>query len=136
MGYQVVVTGAPSERELCTGVASAAPGVVDLSGATGLAGLAEVLAGADAVVVGNTGPAHLAAAVGTPVVSIYAPTVPAARWRPWRVPHVLLGVQDIACAGCRSRVCSIPGQPCVDAIEVDEVVAAVASLTKATVGAA
>ena len=135
-GHQVVVTGAPSERELCAGVAAAAPGAVDLSGATGLAGLAEVLAGADAVVVGNTGPAHLAAAVGTPVVSIYAPTVPASRWHPWRVPHVLLGAQGIACAGCRSRVCPIPGQPCIGTIEVDEVVAAVASLTGATVGAA
>ena len=136
VGYQVVVTGAPSERELCAGVAGAAPGVVDLSGTTGLAGLAEVLAGADAVVVGNTGPAHLAAAVGTPVVSLYAPTVPASRWRPWRVPHVLLGLQDIGCAGCRSRVCPIPGQPCIGCIEVDDVVAAVAGLTQATVGAA
>ena len=135
-GYQVVVTGAPSERSLCAGVAGAARGVVDLSGATGLAGLAEVLAGADAVVVGNTGPAHLAAAVGTPVASLYAPTVPASRWRPWRVPHVLLGLQDIGCAGCRSRVCPIPGQPCTGSIEVDDVVAAVASLTQATVGAA
>lgn len=134
LGYRVVVTGAPSERELCAGVAAA--GAVDLSGATGLAGLAEVLAGADAVVVGNTGPAHLAAAVGTPVVSIYAPTVPASRWRPWRVPHVLLGVQDIDCAGCRSRVCPIPGQPCVNSIDVDDVVTAVAGLTRATAGAA
>ena len=136
LGYQVVVTGAPSERTLCAEVAAAAPGAVDLSGATGLAGLAEVLAGADAVVVGNTGPAHLAAAVGTPVVSIYAPTVPASRWHPWRVPHVLLGVQDIGCAGCRSRVCPIPDQPCIGSIEVDDVVAAVASLARTTVGAA
>jgi ADP-heptose:LPS heptosyltransferase len=134
LGYRVVVTGAPSERELCAGVAAA--GAVDLSGATGLAGLAEVLAGADAMVVGNTGPAHLAAAVGTPVVSIYAPTVPAPRWRPWRVPHVLLGVQDIACAGCRSRLCPIPDQPCIGSIEVDDVVLAVTSLTRATAGVA
>ena len=136
LGHQVVVTGAPSEREICVGVAGTTPGVVDLSGATGLAGLAEVLAGADAVVVGNTGPAHLAAAVGTPVVSIYAPTVPASRWRPWRVPYVLLGLQDIGCAGCRSRVCPIPDQPCIGSIEVDDVVAAVTGLTQATVGAA
>lgn len=135
LGYQVVVTGSPSERTLCADVAAGAPGVVDVSGTSGLAGLAEVLAGADAVVVGNTGPAHLAAAVGTPVVSIYAPTVPAARWHPWRVPHVLLGVQDITCAGCRCRVCPIPGQPCIGTIEIDDVVAAVASVTRA-VGAA
>jgi ADP-heptose:LPS heptosyltransferase len=129
LGRAVVVTGGPSERDLCARVAAGAPGTVDLSGATDLAGLAGVLAGADAVVVGNTGPAHLAAAVGTPVVSIYAPTVPAGRWRPWRVPHVVLGAQDIGCAGCRSRVCPMPEQPCLAGIEVDDVVAAVALLT-------
>jgi ADP-heptose:LPS heptosyltransferase len=136
LGHRVVVTGAPSERQLCAAVAGAGRGAVDLSGTTDLAGLAEVLAGADAVVVGNTGPAHLAAAVGTPVVSIYAPTVPAVRWHPWRVPHVLLGDQDIGCAGCRSRVCPIPGQPCIGTVEGDEVVAAVVRLARATVGAA
>ena len=56
-----------------------------------LAGLAAVLAGAGVVVVGNTGPAHLAAAVRTPVVSLFAPVVPAERWRPWGVPGTLLG---------------------------------------------
>lgn len=136
LGRRVVVTGGPSERELCARVAAGAPGAVDLSGTTDLAGLAEVLAGADAVVVGNTGPAHLAAAVGTPVVSLYAPTVPAVRWHPWGVPHVLLGAQDIPCAGCRSRVCPIPGQPCLGVVEVDDVVAAVDALADATVGAA
>ena len=70
-------------------------------------------AGAEAVVVGNTGPAHLAAAVGTPVVSLFAPVVPAARWRPWGVPHVLLGDQEAACrATARTRV---PGRPATPA---------------------
>src|SRR5256885_2985630 len=44
-----------------------------------LSGLAAVLANAAVVVAPNTGPAHLAAAVGTPVVSLFAPVVPAAR---------------------------------------------------------
>jgi ADP-heptose:LPS heptosyltransferase len=137
LGRNVVVTGAPSERDLCARVAAGGrPRAADLSGTTDLAGLAEVLAGAGAVVVGNTGPAHLAAAVGTPVVSLYAPTVPAHRWRPWAVPHVLLGVQDIPCAGCRSRVCPIGGQPCLAAVDVDDVVAAVDTLTGRRVEAA
>jgi ADP-heptose:LPS heptosyltransferase len=104
-GRRVVVTGAPAERALTARVAGTPrPNVLDLGGATDLADLAEVLAAADAVVVGNTGPAHLAAAVGTPVVSLFAPTVPAVRWRPWRVPHELLFV-DVPCAGCRMREC-------------------------------
>jgi ADP-heptose:LPS heptosyltransferase len=102
--------------------------VVDLGGRVDLAGLAGVLAGAEVVVVGNTGPAHLAAAVGTPVVSLFAPVVPAVRWRPWGVRHVLLGDQEAACAGSRARVCPVPGHPCLDGVPVEEVVAAVGAL--------
>jgi ADP-heptose:LPS heptosyltransferase len=125
-GHRVVVTGGPGETELTARVAGEArPEVLDLGGATDLALLAEVIAGADAIVVGNTGPAHLAAAVGTPVVSLFAPTVPARWWRPWRVPHVFLGDQEIACAQCRARQCPIAGHPCLSRVEVEEVVAAV-----------
>jgi ADP-heptose:LPS heptosyltransferase len=128
-GRRVMVTGGPGEEALTARVArTPRPEVLDLGGATDLATLAAVLAGADAVVVGNTGPAHLAAAVATPVVSVFAPTVPAARWRPWGVPHRLLGHQSIGCAGCRARVCPVPGHPCLGAVEVADVVAAVDAL--------
>jgi ADP-heptose:LPS heptosyltransferase len=110
-------------------------GVVDLGARTALDELADVLDRACVVVTGNTGPAHLAAAVATPVVSLYAPTVPASRWRPWGVPHVLLGHQDIACAGCRARACPIPGHPCLD-VTVDAVVAAVEAIGAPSVKAA
>jgi ADP-heptose:LPS heptosyltransferase len=72
--------------------------------------------------------------VGTPVVSLFAPTVPAHRWRPWGVPHVLLGQQDIACAGCRARVCPRPGHPCLASVPLTEVVAAVHALARARRG--
>jgi ADP-heptose:LPS heptosyltransferase len=128
-GRRVVVTGATAERPLTSMVAGGRrPGVVDLGGLVGLDGLAEVLGGAEAVVAGNTGPAHLAAAVGTPVVSLFAPVVPAVRWRPWGVRHVLLGDQGAACAGSRARVCPVAGHPCLDGVPVGEVVAAVEAL--------
>src|SRR5205085_5897153 len=107
------------------------PGVVDLGGRTDLPQLAAVVAGADAVVVGNTGPAHLAAAVGTPIVSLFAPTVPSSRWAPWGVPTVLLGDHDIACAGCRARICPLAGHPCLSSVPVDAVVEAVDRLAPA-----
>ena len=125
LARKVVVTGGPGERALTRYVAG---DQLDLGGATDLAGLAAVLADADAVVVGNTGPAHLAAAVGTPVVSLFAPVVPAERWRPWRVPHVLLGDQHAACAGSRARECPIAGHPCLGSVSVEEVVDAVERL--------
>ena len=66
--------------------------------------------------VGNTGPAHLAAAVGTPVVSLFAPVVPAARWAPYGVPSVLLGDQDAPCRGTRATDCPVPGHPCLASV--------------------
>ena len=119
---RVVVTGGPHERELTAFVAGS--DALDLGGKTDFRGLAGVIAGAAAIVVGNTGPAHLAAAVGTPVVSLFAPTVPAVRWRPWFVRHELLYV-DVPCAGCRARACPVPGHPCLGGVEVADVVAAV-----------
>jgi ADP-heptose:LPS heptosyltransferase len=128
-GREVVVTGAPSERDLTAFVAGPVrPGVTDLGGSTSLPELAGVLARADAVIVGNTGPAHLAAAVGTPVVSLFAPTVPASRWRPWGVPLELLYVEG-PCAGCRARVCPVAGHPCLGGVTVSDVLDALDRLT-------
>jgi ADP-heptose:LPS heptosyltransferase len=128
-GRRVVVTGSADERALTATVAGRRrAGVVDLGGKVGLRELAGVLGGAEAVVVGNTGPAHLAAAVGVPVVSLFSPVVPAVRWRPWGVPQVLLGDQAAGCAGSRARVCPVPGHPCLDGVPVGEVVAAVERL--------
>jgi ADP-heptose:LPS heptosyltransferase len=127
-GRRVLVTGGPAERALTELVAGPPrPEVADLGGRTSLAELAEVLAGAACVVTGNTGPAHLAAAVGTPVVSLFAPTVPPVRWRPWRVAHELLFV-DVPCAGCRARVCPVAGHPCLGGVAVADAVAAVERL--------
>ncbi|VTR78824.1 glycosyltransferase family 9 protein [Cellulomonas hominis] len=128
-GWPVVVTGGPTERGLTARVAEGVPGAVDLGGRTDLATLAGVLAGAAAVVVGNTGPAHLAAAVGTPVVSLFAPVVPADRWAPYGVPTVLLGDPGAPCAGTRARECPVPGHPCLAGVDPAEVVAAVDRLT-------
>ncbi|HET7399673.1 MAG TPA: glycosyltransferase family 9 protein [Intrasporangium sp.] len=126
-GHRVVVTGALTERALTAAVVGSS-GALDLGGATSLAELAAVLAGAQVVVVGNTGPAHLAAAVGTPVVSLFAPTVPAVRWRPYRVPTVLLGDQDAVCRGTRVTRCPFPGHPCLTSVTADDVRRAVEEL--------
>ncbi|GAA4023874.1 glycosyltransferase family 9 protein [Allokutzneria multivorans] len=125
-GHHVFVTGGPGERELTARVAG--DHGVDLGGLTSFAELAGVLAGAEAVVVGNTGPAHLAAAVGTPVVSLFSPVVPASRWAPYGVEVRLFGDQWAECRGTRARECPVPGHPCLNTISPDAVVAAVDEL--------
>ncbi len=139
-GRRVVLTGGPAERDL-TATAAGRPGnaggprdtgqVTDLAGRTSLAELAAVLAGADAVLVANTGVAHLAAAVGTPVVSLFAPVVPAARWAPYRVPVTLLGDQGAPCAGSRAVHCPVPGHPCLTAVSAAAACDALDQLTAA-----
>jgi histidinol-phosphate phosphatase family protein len=122
-GYRVVVTGSAAERELTAEVAGDVG--TDLGGRTSLAALAGVIAGADCVVVGNTGPAHLAAATGTPVVSLYAPTVPFGQWGPYRVPWIRLGDPVAACRQTRATTCPVPGHPCLSDIVPADVVDAV-----------
>jgi ADP-heptose:LPS heptosyltransferase len=99
------------------------------AGRTSLAELAGLLAGAACAVVANTGPAHLAAAVGTPVVSLFAPTVPFGQWGPYRVPHVRLGDAAAPCRDTRATVCPVPGHPCLSSVTPAAVRSAVARLT-------
>lgn len=129
-GYNVVVTGAHAERALTRDVAGDHANVIDLGGQTSFAGFAAVVRDAAAVVSGNTAAAHVASATGTPIVSIFPPTIPALRFRPWMVPYALLGDQEAPCAGCRARVCPIPGQPCLDGVTVDDVFDAVQSIAR------
>jgi ADP-heptose:LPS heptosyltransferase len=127
-GHRVVVTGSRAERPLTARVAGDL--ATDLGGRTDLAGLARVLASAAVVIAPNTGPAHLAAAVGTPVVSLFAPVVPAGRWAPYGIPRVVLGDQQAACRDTRARLCPVAGHPCL-AVDPEDVVQAVRQLIPA-----
>ena len=135
-GHRVVVTGGPQEKALCAEVAAA--GALDLSGRTDLAGLAGVIARAGALVVGNTGPAHVAAALGVPVVSLFAPTVGYGQWGPYRVPVVRLGDATAPCRDTRVTTCPVPGHPCLASVDPQQVVEAVGLLAagKAAEGSA
>jgi ADP-heptose:LPS heptosyltransferase len=130
-GHRVVVTGSAAESTL-TGFVAAAQ-AVDLSGQLDLPLLAAVLDRASCVVAPNTGPAHLAAAVGTPVVSLFAPVVSAGRWAPYGVPVRVLGDQHASCGDTRARLCPTPGHPCLSMISPGQLVTAIESLLGASV---
>jgi len=121
-GIRSVVTGSAAERWLTADVAD--EWGLDLGGRTDLATLAGVLGGAAVVISANTGPAHVAAAVGTPVVSLFAPVVPAIRWAPYGVDVELLGDQAAPCRNTRATVCPVPGHPCLGSVTPAQVVAA------------
>jgi heptosyltransferase-3 len=130
-GWAVVLTGTPAEtRAVRSRPAQTAGDVIDLSGRLSWPELGRVLDRAAVAVCGNTGPAHLAASVGTPVVSVFAPVVPVERWRPWGVPHVVLGDQALVCRGCRARTCPRDLQECLVGLNGSDVLAAVDALAR------
>ncbi|MEU1900687.1 glycosyltransferase family 9 protein [Nocardiopsis dassonvillei] len=125
-GHRVLVTGTAGEAEVAREVA--AHGAADLAGRTTVTELADVLDRAAVLVSGNTGPAHLAAAVGTPVVSLFSPVVPASAWAPHGTAVRVLGDQLAPCADTRARVCPVPGHPCLNSVSSDDVLTAVDEL--------
>lgn len=131
-GYNVVVTGTPQESALAAFVTGDNVRAVDVAGRTSFAEFAALVRDAQAVVCGNTAATHVASAVGTPVVELFAPTIPAERFHPWLVPYVLLGDQQAPCRNCRSRVCPLEDQPCLAVVSVDDAVDALRSLLPAT----
>ncbi len=121
-GHAVAVTGGNHETAMTAEVAGDTG--IDLGGRLDLTGTALVMAGAQALIVGNTGPAHLGAAVGTPIVSLFSAVVPPERWAPYGVPVELLGDRNAACRGTRAMQCPVPGHPCLTSVSPASVVAA------------
>lgn len=89
LGLRVVLTGTDQERGLLDQIAAAVGGdAISLAGQLGIEELAVLLSRAPLLISNNTGPVHLAAAVRTPVVVLYALTNP--QHTPWGVPHRVL----------------------------------------------
>jgi len=115
-GALPALMGAPGDAELAARVAEAAP-VANLVGRDSPALLPAFLAEVDVVVSGDTGIAHLAAAIGTPVVALFGPTDPH-RTAPRGRATVLQ--YSVPCAPCFYRTCPID-HPCMRGIEPSQV---------------
>ena len=88
--------------------------LVDLTGRTSLTELAALLGQAAAGIGPDSGPGHLAAAVGTPYVALFGPTPPG-RVAPYRCEELAVAA-DTACAACYRKQCPLPACTCMTAI--------------------
>ncbi len=130
-GCGIVLSGGPADREVVADLArriGPVPGVVDLSGRLNVAELAGLLAGAAAVVTSDTGPMHLAVAVGAPVVAFFGTETPAL-FGPIGERHAVIR-KDLACSPCltvyNEKIFECPyDNACMRTIGTDEVIAAV-----------
>ncbi len=126
-GYQVVFTGSEAEHDLIKSIREmmGAPSA-SLAGRLDLGELAALIEGAPALVSNNTGPVHVAAAVGTPVVVLYALTN--LQHTPWAVPSRVLN-HDVPCKPCYKSVCPEGHHDCLRKVPPAAVVRAVRELT-------
>lgn len=117
-GLHPVVLGGAGDAELCQAVVTAAGGrAVSLAGRTAVGDLAPLLARCAVVVGSDSGPVHLAAALGVPVVAIFGPTDPGLT-RPYG-PRVAVVRAGAECSPCRHRIC--PSLICQERVSVADV---------------
>jgi heptosyltransferase I len=103
-GFSVALIGSAREVQACAAVASAAPGAENFAGQTTLAELAALVERSTICLTNDSGPMHLAVALGRPVVSIFGPTDPI--WiGPYGRPHAVLQA-SLPCSPCYLRVLS------------------------------
>jgi len=123
MGVRVLVSGGPDETALTRSVAAAPSGnVVDIGGQTSFATLAALMQRADVVLGPDSGPLHLAVAVGTPTVHLYGPADPLL-FGPWgdASRHVVV-MSEWDCAPCGKLDWNDPAaHACVKDIPVNKV---------------
>jgi ADP-heptose:LPS heptosyltransferase len=129
-GATIVFTGTAADRALVEPVAAALPrpNAIDVTGVLDLPALAALLERLDVFVTGDSGPMHVAAAVGTPVVAVFGPSDPA-RYAPRDPIHRIVRI-DLPCSPCnRIRLpperCAGHIPDCLTGIDVDMVYRAV-----------
>ena len=127
----VLLTGTEDEHALVARIcdrldAAARTSVLSVAGMLPFPAFCALVEAADLVITNNTGPMHVAAAVKTPVVALFALTNPPEQWGPWRVPHRQL-YHDVPCRICYSRICPY-GHECLRLVTPQSVVDAAAEL--------
>ncbi len=131
LGARVLLTGAVDERELAERIRKrlsppSRAATVSLAGRLPFGDLCALIEAADLTITNNTGPMHIAAAVKTPVIALFALTNPPEQWGPWQVPHRVL-YHDVPCRICYSRVCPY-GHECLRLVTPRQVVTAASEL--------
>lgn len=119
-GLHLIIIGGPTERKLNNRIFHRIDSnrVTDFTGRTSVLQLAALLKRCKLLVTNDTGPMHVAAAAGTPVVAVFGPTDPVTT-SPFGNNHLIIR-KEVACAPCLKRTCPIDHK-CMKLITVDDV---------------
>ena len=130
-GFQIVILGAPDERELCERVQRQIPRSVSMAGNLSIWQSMMVLSKAKALICNDSGAMHMAAVVETPLVSIFGPTVKELGYRPWSDESVVLENHKLLCRPCGqhgSIKCPIGTHDCMKSVKPQEVLKSLGSM--------
>src|SRR5207248_6939855 len=124
-GWQIVLVGDDGDAATIAQIRSEMQAPSVALGGVELTELCALLSLAPLLIANNSAPAHIASAVGTPVVDLYALTNP--QHQPWGVPARVLS-HDVPCKYCYSSVCREVHHDCLRLVTPEEVVAAAREL--------
>jgi lipopolysaccharide heptosyltransferase II len=124
-GFAVALTGDRDEKPMLDDIAAAVRGAKVFAGSLDVGELAALIEAAPLLLSNNTGPAHIAAAVGTPIVCLYAMTNP--QHMPWGVARRVL-THPVPCGYCYRSECVTGHHECLRGISEENVVDAVLDL--------
>ncbi|MCL2330086.1 MAG: lipopolysaccharide heptosyltransferase II [Phycisphaerae bacterium] len=130
LSLPIVLTGMPEEREIADRVATgSSAGIINIAGKTSLPQMIALIADARAVLMHDSGPMHLATALGKPMVAIYGPTSPA-RTGPYGRADTVARL-DLPCSPCYlKKISECPhGHRCLRELSPDTVAAQVQQLS-------
>lgn len=119
---ELVVIGGDSEKELGDHLSRTIGGMKDLTGKLSLKELAGFLSGCEVLISNDSGPVHIAAAVGTRTLTIFGRSLPGlgvVRWRALGHGHTVIQ-KDVGCVVCLAHRCTIDFE-CLRAVSVEEV---------------
>ena len=127
-GFTIALTGGPGEESLVAEVARHVAGTTILLGLT-IPELGELIRGARLYIGNDSGPMHLATAVGTPTVVPWGSSDSEA-WRPWGAKSRVIQ-NPFECNPCPGYRCLVADTPlCIESVSVEQVTAAVRELLK------
>ena len=126
--YDIMLFAGPSERELAEQaeallIAAGVKNVTNLAGRTSIRELVARIAGLDLFVANDSGPMHVAGALGVPTVAVFGSTDHRVT-RPWAAERTVVVRRDLSCSPCHARSCPLHHHACMRDILPDDVVKA------------
>ena len=126
-GASITLLGAPEDSPVCSELEAALKGHCrNLAGKTSILEMGAILGKADVLISNDSGPVHMAAALGTPALVVFGPTNPE-RTGPFGNQHRVIQSLN-GCKPCMKRLCPHPESSCIRSVTAGEVIAAAESM--------